>query len=704
MSETVVSTTRSRTYPAPKIVIADACRALLAAGDEETPRTRALRQLTHQNASLTLEEAMHVHTVTASGEPAHAWTEKILRRAQEAEAKEAVATLSKISWSEDYQYLGALDPVADDIVRGIVRTSGDDLDRLTPAGEWMPVDRSVLSAYDFLELDPELLAFTASALTTGSDGVMLSFASPLLFLPVTPILASIADPLAAKDEFVYAIVDATDTSAVMDVIKLAPGPVAYVRESGKWVVNQDVLNQLLGLQPPPIVELTGELLDVVLDQVDGTAASEEMLTDSEIREDVKEETPGATPKVSDQMSYEDAAEVIDTDPTFSPRDRETPEAESLPGFTAAGQTREWDEKKYKRSALGQFAKKPKASLSTNGNISGDERRMVRQRVAGQPDNSAVARVRRLRKKRDELLAKYNDKKSPSYDPAVEYELRTGKKWKMEYYETGPPDSKGYTPDPKPGKKTTPSPAARAAEKAARRAEVAKAKVDELAKRYLADRKEFFRRERNLVTAEYERRLEADRNLRELYSRIDTAKSAQELSELQTELQTRNAEEALLRRQFYEAVSDLRAESKEREIKWRTKITKVALTASVELRPLVREAEILAMAPIVGAGGLDRNRGNAEQLRRYWVSGKGALKIRWGTEGDWRRCVKQLSKYLGVRAKGYCTLRHKEATGLWTGSKAHRAGVNTIKGLPIAASGDRVRTPEMMSEVGGNHAG
>jgi hypothetical protein len=75
-------------------------------------------------------------------------------------------------------------------------------------------------------------------------------------------------------------------------------------------------------------------------------------------------------------------------------------------------------------------------------------------------------------------------------------------------------------------------------------------------------------------------------------------------------------------------------------------------------------------PLLAAGGIDRNRGGAEDLRRYWTRGKGALKIRWGTPGDWTRCVRQLSKYMGPRAKGYCQLRHKEATGVYTGSRAN----------------------------------
>lgn len=63
-------------------------------------------------------------------------------------------------------------------------------------------------------------------------------------------------------------------------------------------------------------------------------------------------------------------------------------------------------------------------------------------------------------------------------------------------------------------------------------------------------------------------------------------------------------------------------------------------------------------------------GNAETLRRYWSSGKGGAKIRWGTPGDWTRCERQLRKYLGPRAKGYCQNMHKRNTGVYTGSRAN----------------------------------
>lgn len=62
------------------------------------------------------------------------------------------------------------------------------------------------------------------------------------------------------------------------------------------------------------------------------------------------------------------------------------------------------------------------------------------------------------------------------------------------------------------------------------------------------------------------------------------------------------------------------------------------------------------------------RGNAETLRRYWSTGQGAAKIRWNTPGDWTRCTRQLHKYLGSRAKGYCQLLHIRNTGVGTGSR------------------------------------
>ena len=91
----------------------------------------------------------------------------------------------------------------------------------------------------------------------------------------------------------------------------------------------------------------------------------------------------------------------------------------------------------------------------------------------------------------------------------------------------------------------------------------------------------------------------------------------------------------------------------------------------------------AMPPVnlgdeVKAGGIDRNRGNAEQLRRYWTHGEGAQKIRWGVPGDFKRCVALVSKHMPGRAEGYCALRHKEATGGWPGHAPGEAALHAAK--------------------------
>lgn len=62
------------------------------------------------------------------------------------------------------------------------------------------------------------------------------------------------------------------------------------------------------------------------------------------------------------------------------------------------------------------------------------------------------------------------------------------------------------------------------------------------------------------------------------------------------------------------------------------------------------------------------RGGAGQLKAYWATGAGAAKIRWNTPGDFTRCNRQLAKYLGPRAKGYCARLHRERTGVWPGSR------------------------------------
>ena len=59
-----------------------------------------------------------------------------------------------------------------------------------------------------------------------------------------------------------------------------------------------------------------------------------------------------------------------------------------------------------------------------------------------------------------------------------------------------------------------------------------------------------------------------------------------------------------------------------------------------------------------------------QLIEYWTRGEGAAKIRWGTDGDFTRCTRQLRKYIKNpnKLKGTCANIHRLATGRWPAEK------------------------------------
>lgn len=58
-----------------------------------------------------------------------------------------------------------------------------------------------------------------------------------------------------------------------------------------------------------------------------------------------------------------------------------------------------------------------------------------------------------------------------------------------------------------------------------------------------------------------------------------------------------------------------------------------------------------------------------QLKRYWLVGPGAAKIRWGTPGDFDRCVRALRGKFPEDTEGLCANLHHEALGKWPGQEA-----------------------------------
>ncbi|MEV8634258.1 HK97 family phage prohead protease [Streptosporangium sp. NPDC051023] len=60
-----------------------------------------------------------------------------------------------------------------------------------------------------------------------------------------------------------------------------------------------------------------------------------------------------------------------------------------------------------------------------------------------------------------------------------------------------------------------------------------------------------------------------------------------------------------------------------------------------------------------------------RLKRWYARGEGAVKIGWGTAGDWERCVRLAGEHMSPdKAKGFCSNIHRQVTGEWPGPQAH----------------------------------
>lgn len=99
-----------------------------------------------------------------------------------------------------------------------------------------------------------------------------------------------------------------------------------------------------------------------------------------------------------------------------------------------------------------------------------------------------------------------------------------------------------------------------------------------------------------------------------------------------------------------------------------------------------ESASVAFAPGTRDGpGWITNPIPTSRIRRYWVRGEGAAKIRWGEGGDFNRCRAQLAKYVQNPEwlAGLCANMHKEALGIWPAQHAAsaRAAVLASGALP-----------------------
>lgn len=77
------------------------------------------------------------------------------------------------------------------------------------------------------------------------------------------------------------------------------------------------------------------------------------------------------------------------------------------------------------------------------------------------------------------------------------------------------------------------------------------------------------------------------------------------------------------------------------------------------------------------------RGMPIALQRYWLTGKGAAKIRWGSPGDFKRCVRALATKFPENPEGLCNILHQKALGKPPGEHSYGHALDTAKELAEA---------------------
>lgn len=456
-----------------------------------------------------------------------------------------------------------------------------------------------------------------------------------------PVVAAGTSP-----DIVYAIVDEFDTAAVLDIIRVSPGPVTYVRKGGKWLKDEKLGLRLMGVDPPPVVEVQPELVRSVIDQVD---------------------------------AY----------------DRENPDA-----VTAAfGMRAKWEEQKHKRGHGGKFAKKAGGAGPTSpakargGPRAGGGPRPARKR-AGKPAEGRERRTPTMT--RDEVRNKPWDLvrgKSDLEDLALGHDFwqkqpRGFKAWlqgwmqkKLKEERRGSNDSSSSKPDTRSQAEKARS--RREAEKgrekgraAARGGSSEPSWMSEVPPRFRGAMKQFMsaaemsirdapRKRSEMVDygaydnkfdldfakegmGESRRRDVFDRQLRGQRGRL--MRAGLNPASVDNVMRTKIVAEKQ-RREAFNNQRRLRAEQE--------RIRRMKTAQSGRTQPGIQAAGANPPATSRMPGG----------LQKYWLGPEGRAKIRWGTSGDFNRCRRALAKYLRPdQISGACANLHKLATGSWPGKQ------------------------------------
>jgi len=210
-----------------------------------------------------LGSAATADTIDLAAQFGNAWAHQV-------RGKENARLLASLLGDDPRLPFGVATEVDDDlVVFGLVRG-----DALLASGGSAPDDG------EFIALDADEVAFCARAFDEGYQAVVLKGYTPVAFITAAgETQTSGPDPARSGPDQaqtsglpagarVLAVLDEMDRQAVLDLVAVAPGPVVYRRHDGKWQEDDEFVQVLRSVKPPPVAQLDEAQIASVIPQVD----------------------------------------------------------------------------------------------------------------------------------------------------------------------------------------------------------------------------------------------------------------------------------------------------------------------------------------------------------------------------------------------------------------------------------------------------
>lgn len=591
------------------------------------------------------------------------WAYRLYSQTAAAEAADAAQALVSAGFDPngtEPDAFGLLDPDYDgERICAVIRASSEPgcaVDRFGEDG-WEPIPGAEPIGLPYVELAGEVLADALTAASLGAS-LILSPSQPRGWVSGDPAVVAAGVPLGTVegDEStdrvlsgakLFAITDPLDTTAVVSLFAAAPGPKISVRRAGAWAPDDGtLLGQLRSISPPPVIVIPPEQATAVLRQVDDY--------DSTHPQTAKHPTGGMAPQAVTSAADDHSHDVMialpvpaSTARALAAHDGVTEQPEDMHVTLAYLGPTEYcpPHEKLLETVRNWAAGTPslRGLISGGGMFTANDDGPVAVALPDLPDlprhrQHLVDMLRAGGVTRVDSEHGFTPHITLSYDAnAMIHPQNLALNFPRVALYYG--DERTEVPFGWQGSDT----------------EFAEPLVSAVAHQHLIRKaqdadSEFDRRRAESDVQEQERRRAFEEQLGSRYGVLCSEGTDPEIAA------------ATVRR-------EMQAEDDRRTLWERDRADELAAERARRLgrHPDIRQSAAEDPDTLVAAVAHTAMPG---PLREYWLHGKGAAKIRWGTSGDFYRAVRYLAKYMDLyRAKAAANELHKLATGMWTAQHA-----------------------------------